>query len=403
MSAAATSASTPTSTPRSTPAPARLLSLATATPHNRVPQAALALAASACCSARVARLLPRLYARSGVGHRGCAVFPTPAGLAPAAKHADSPGAPSANGPEVQAWAAAIRGVFPAPDPGSSPDAPAGPDVAARMALYQRAALPLATEAAQKALAEARLPGDAIDHLVTVSCTGFAAPGVDLALFGTLGLRPDAARTHVGFMGCHGAMNGLRVADALARSQPGCRVLLICVEVCTAHFRYGDEGLTANALFADGAAAAVLGCEPAPGPALRAQTSLVLPDSQNAMTWSIGPGGFEMTLSPAVPDLIATQLPGVLLPWLAAHDLGPADIGGWAIHPGGPRVIDAVGEALGLPPTATEPAHTLLRDHGNMSSPTVLFLVDRLRRERPGQPIVAMAFGPGLTAEIALLR
>ena len=350
-----------------------------------MPQAALAEAAAACCSPRVARLLPRLYARSGVDTRGCAVFPTPAG--------------SADRDAESAFVAAIRGVFPPP----TPEAPAGPDVAARMAMYRKAALPLASAAARDALTEAGTDAAGIDHLVTVSCTGFAAPGVDLALMSELGLAPSTTRTHVGFMGCHGAMNGLRVAGALAAAHPGSRVLLVCVEVCTAHFRYGDEGLTANALFADGAAAAVLAAGDDDGLRLVDQASLVLPDSTDAMTWSIGANGFEMTLSPAVPALIADRLPGILLPWLARHGLTPGEISGWAIHPGGPRVIESVGEALALPPSALEPSRTLLRDHGNMSSPTVLFLLDRLRRERPDAPLVALAFGPGLTAEAALFR
>ncbi|BAM04518.1 type III polyketide synthase [Phycisphaera mikurensis] len=360
----------------------RIAGLGTALPGNSVPQAALAEAAASCCSPRVARLLPRLYARSGVERRGCAVFPAPG--VPADR--DAP----------EAYVAAIRGVFAAP----SPRRPLGPGVAERMRMYRDAALPLAAEAARDALADAGAEPAAIDHLVTVSCTGFAAPGVDLALLGTLGLPPATSRTHVGFMGCHGAMNGLRVAGALAAAEPGCRVLLVCVEVCTAHFRYGDAGLTANALFADGAAAAVVTADAGRGRSLTGRASLVLPGSADAMTWAIGAHGFEMSLSPAVPALIAERLPGVIGPWLARHGLTPAGVAGWAIHPGGPRVIDAVGEALGLGPAALAPSHALLREHGNMSSPTVLFLVDRLRRS-PG-PLVALAFGPGLTAEAALL-
>ena len=364
----------------------RILGLATAAPDNRVPQAALAEAAAACCSPRVARLLPRLYARSGVATRGCAVFPTPAGLA-----ANPSADPSADRCPHDAWVAAIRGVFPP----ATKECPDGPGVAERMKLYRAAALPLAAAAAGRALAEAGLNPSGIDQLVTVSCTGFAAPGVDLALMTELGLPPETARTHVGFMGCHGAMNGLRVAGALAAAKPGRRVLLVCVEVCTAHFRYGDKGLTANALFADGAAAAVISSdEGGGGPTLVDHASLVLPDSGDAMTWDIGANGFEMTLSPAVPGLIADQLPGVAGPWLARHGLRPADIAGWAIHPGGPRVISAVGEALGLPASALAPSHALLREHGNMSSPTVLFLLERLQQNPTKRPLRPPRLRPG---------
>ena len=302
---------------------------------------------------------------------------------------------------------------------------ANPTTAERMARFAAEAGPLALRASSAALDAAAVDPAAITHLVTVCCTGFQAPGFDLDLIQALPLAADVARTQVGFMGCHGALNGLRVAHAFAQADAGARVLLCALELCSLHQQLGwhPERVVANALFADGAAATVLAADGPPaagaesgagaGPGqvtmpvappwrLLASGSTVLPDSADAMAWTIGDHGFEMGLSPRVPALIAARLAPWLDGWLAARGLDRAAIGSWALHPGGPRLLESVRDCLGLPASAIEPSTTVLREYGNMSSATILFILDRLRLAGAPLPCVALAFGPGLCVEAALL-
>jgi prepilin-type processing-associated H-X9-DG protein len=302
---------------------------------------------------------------------------------------------------------------------------ANPTTAERMARFAAEAGPLALRASSAALDAAAVDPAAITHLVTVCCTGFQAPGFDLDLIQALPLAADVARTQVGFMGCHGALNGLRVAHAFAQADASARVLLCALELCSLHQQLGwhPERVVANALFADGAAATVLAADGPPaagaesgagaGPGqvtmpvappwrLLASGSTVLPDSADAMAWTIGDHGFEMGLSPRVPALIAARLAPWLDGWLAARGLDRAAIGSWALHPGGPRLLEAVRDCLGLPASAIEPSTAVLREYGNMSSATILFILDRLRLAGAPLPCVALAFGPGLCVEAALL-
>jgi predicted naringenin-chalcone synthase len=208
------------------------------------------------------------------------------------------------------------------------------------------------------------------------------------------------------MGCHAAINALRAATAFAAQDPAARVLVCAVELCSLHFQYGPDPdkAVANALFADGAAAAVVGGLPGPGRwGIASAASYLVPDTADAMTWRIGDHGFEMTLSPDVPEILREHLGPWLRAWLGDHGLSSADIGSWAIHPGGPKVITTVAACLDLPDSAVAESRAVLAEHGNMSSPTVLFIVDRLRRRHAGGPCVALAFGPGLVAEAVLLR
>ncbi|HEY1376945.1 MAG TPA: type III polyketide synthase [Gemmataceae bacterium] len=282
----------------------------------------------------------------------------------------------------------------------------GPPTSVRMKTYEDHALPLARQAAAAALADAGLDPATVTHLVTVSCTGFAAPGVDVGLIKRLGLRPTTERTHVGFMGCHGALNGLRVARGYADADPAARVLVCAVELCSLHYHYGwnPKRMVANALFADGAAA-VVGGQSDGGEHWRvaATGSCLFPDSEYAMTWSVGDHGFDMTLSTRVPNLIAANLRPWAERWLRQQGLAVADIKSWAVHPGGPRVLTDVEAALGLAPDMTAVSREVLGECGNMSSPTVLFLLDRLRRRGAPLPCAALGFGPGLVVEAALIR
>ena len=281
----------------------------------------------------------------------------------------------------------------------------GPTTAQRMQHYAELAPPLAIEASRQALSRSRLPADAITHLVTVSCTGFVAPGVDRALIVGLKLPPTVQRTHVGYMGCHGALNGLRVASAFTGSDPSARVLMCAVELCSLHYHYQNSvgTMIANALFADGAAA-VVGVPAAAAPdawRVSATGSCLMPDSASAMTWTIGNHGFEMTLGRQVPALIGRCLRPWLEGWLQQHGLTVEQVGTWAIHPGGPRILQAVEESLALSATATAASRAVFAECGNMSSPTILFILERLRRQAP-RPCVALGFGPGLVAEAVLL-
>jgi predicted naringenin-chalcone synthase len=216
------------------------------------------------------------------------------------------------------------------------------------------------------------------------------------------------------MGCHGALNGLRVARAFTIAEPGARVLLCATELCSLHYHYGwdPQKTIANAIFGDGAAA-VAGAGSASesrGTASRpdawrltASGSCVFPDSADAMTWTVRDHGFEMTLSKKVPGLIATHLRPWLAEWLERHGVVLGEVASWAVHPGGPRIVDAVEEALALPRELTAVSRAVFAEHGNMSSPTVLFILEALCRRGAPRPCVALGFGPGLTAEAALFR
>ena len=299
----------------------------------------------------------------------------------------------------------------------------GPTTAARMALYAAEAGPLALRASAAALAESAFAAESVTHLVTVSCTGFGAPGVDFALITGLGLEPPVQRTHVGFMGCHGALNGLRVANAFATADPAARVLVCAVELSSLHYYYGSaaDKLIANAIFADGAAAVIGMANPererrggairashpvahtpgSPEWTLAASGSCLIPDSAADMAWTVGDHGFQMTLSRRVPGLIAARLRPWLEAWLGDNGLSLADVKSWAVHPGGPKIVSAVGESLGLTAEALAPSRRVFAEYGNMSSPTVLFIVRRLREADAPRPCVALGFGPGLVAEAAL--
>lgn len=280
----------------------------------------------------------------------------------------------------------------------------GPTTGDRMARYALEAGALAQAASQRALQDCGIEPREITHLVTVSCTGFSAPGFDISLVRNLQLSPRTARTHVGFMGCHGALNALRVAKAYA-AEPQARVLVCAVELCSLHFQYGSEtsGLVANALFADGAAATVVGQQDSGGWSLAAQGSTLVDDAADAMAWRIGSHGFEMSLSPRLPIWIRRHLPGFIDEWLSSHGLTAADVRTWAVHPGGPRILEACQDALHLDRGDLAASWEVMASYGNMSSPTLLFVLQQLKSQQAPGPCVAIGFGPGLAIETALLR
>lgn len=378
-----------------------LLSIATAVPPRRIAQlAALDVARRTCqASPEELALVERFYRNSGVRSRHSVVLDARNGA-----HETEHDAPAAE-------------FYP---PASGPD-DRGPTTSQRMRRFELEAPPLAIAAARTALERSQVAPADITHIVSLSCTGFHSPGFDVALVQSLGLRASVARTHVGFMGCHAALNGLRVARGYADARPDARVLMVAVELCSLHYQYGSqpERVIANALFADGAAALVgapraanLGVRPsaasaaagdvAAGWSLLANGSTIVPDSHEAMRWLIRDHGFEMTLSPRVPDLILAHLRDWLDGWLGEHGLRTTDVRSWAIHPGGPRILAACGRACDLTEAQLLPSVEVLAEYGDMSSPTVLFILERLRIQRAAGPCVALAFGPGLTIEAALL-
>jgi predicted naringenin-chalcone synthase len=282
----------------------------------------------------------------------------------------------------------------------------GPDTAERMRVYEREVLPLARQACEAALRQAQVRAAAISHLVTVSCTGFAAPGFDIGLIKALALPATVARTHIGFMGCHGACNAVRVARAFVESQVHARVLICAAELSSLHYYYtwNPKRMVGNALFGDGAAALIAGREEDhPSERWRhvASGSCLFPDSEQALTWSIGNHGFDMTLSTRVPNLIAANLASWLRRWLTDLGLSIPQIASWAIHPGGPRILKSVEETLGLAKGTAAASREILEQYGNMSSPTILFILERLRRQAAPLPCVALGFGPGMVVEAML--
>ena len=290
----------------------------------------------------------------------------------------------------------------------------GAGTAARMQAYERFAPPLAHAAASLAFRASGVAAAECTHLVLVSCTGFASPGVDHAIIRSLGLNPGIQRTTIGFMGCHGMLNGLRVAALTARAEPTSRTLVVAVELCSLHFAYGPhpQRLVANTLFADGAAAAMVGVPAAgrsagrscqPPLRLRAHGSQVIADTSGEMSWRIGDDGFLMTLEPSVPTTIRRHLGPWMDAWLAGAGLRRTDVGGWVVHPGGPRILTAVEAALELGRDELAASRRVLARCGNMSSPTVMFALRRMLRRSPARrPLVMLGLGPGLSIETALL-
>ena len=287
-----------------------------------------------------------------------------------------------------------------------------PSTGVRNAVYAREADALFVRAAAAALAGCEgIDAQDVTHVVTASCTGFYSPGPDYRIVRALGLQPSVQRSHVGFMGCYAAFPALRQANAICRADPDAVVLVAAAELCTLHVHVRDDQDTVvgASLFADGAAAAVVtGRDLGPAPALQLDdlASVLTPVGEEAMAWSIGDNGFEMVLGSYVPHIIDEHVESALAPLMArdASLRGSAhhEIEHWAVHPGGRSILDKVETTLGLSTEQMRPSREVLRDFGNMSSATVLFVLrDVLARAAAGERVCAMAFGPGLTVESGL--
>lgn len=290
---------------------------------------------------------------------------------------------------------------------------------ARMQRFLQEAMPLGKEAVAGALADAGLDPADVGLLTVVSCTGYVTPGLDILLARDLGMRESVQRLHIGHMGCYAALPGLGATSdfVTARDKPA---VMLCLELTSLHVQPTTETarsaqptsedlqqMVAHALFSDAAAAVVL--EPGSvGGGLEVVDLVARTDVSTAdhMTWDVTDLGFKMGLSPAVPDVLARHVRPVVEELLGRHGLAVSDVDGWAIHPGGRKIVEVAGEVLGLSEAQLAPSYDVLRDVGNCSSATVLLVLERLAATVEvgvGGTVVAMAFGPGLTLYAALLR
>ncbi|RYZ23202.1 MAG: type III polyketide synthase [Chitinophagaceae bacterium] len=277
-----------------------------------------------------------------------------------------------------------------------------PSLEQRMAVYHKQAPLLSVDAARACLKHNWEAGS-ITHLITVSCTGMSAPGLDLQVMELLGLRPDIFRTSVNFMGCYAALHGLRLADALCATDRNARVLVICTELCTLHFqREGTmDNIASSLLFGDGSAAVLLAPDDAPedGLFIDGFHSEVLPKGRRDMAWELSSTGFLMTLSGYIPDLVEGDFRPIVERALERQGVVAADVSHWCLHPGGKRILDAVNKSMGFAGEELSDSRSVLRDYGNLSSATVLFVLQRmLEKKEPVRKLLAAAFGPGLTVE-----
>ncbi|MEO3776217.1 type III polyketide synthase [Micromonospora sp. B11E3] len=277
----------------------------------------------------------------------------------------------------------------------------------RMRRYQVEALPLGKEAVGRALTAAGLAAGDVGLFVVCSCTGYATPGLDILLARDLGMAPDTQRMFVGHMGCYAALPGLGAAGdfVTARGRPA---LLLCAELTSLHIqpataRVDTQQIVSHALFSDAAVAAVV-VPDGRGYALREVASVTDTSTADHMTWDVTDTGFRMGLSPKVPQVLSAHVRGLVDDLLARHGAGLADVDGWAVHPGGPRILNVVERELALPSDGLAASRATLDEHGNCSSPTVLLILDRLLRAgRPPGRVLMLAFGPGLTLYAALLE
>ncbi len=270
-----------------------------------------------------------------------------------------------------------------------------PNTATRMQVYERAA-PVLLRRTLDCLRLTREERDRIRHVIVTSCTGLYAPGLDFEAIDHLGLDPSTERTMIGFMGCYAAINALKHARHIVRSEPGESVLIINLELCTLHFQETQDlaEVLSYLVFADGCAAGLVSSNPT-GFALDSFQAVQIPGTRDLITWNIREQGFDMLLSGRVPQEISASL--------ARHAESiagrPGEVDLWAVHPGGRSVLDAVAHALELAPPAMAASRAILSRFGNMSSATVMFVLRELMATaRAGQRGCAMSFGPGLTAE-----
>jgi len=286
---------------------------------------------------------------------------------------------------------------------------------ARNDLYMAEAVPLGQNVICAGLDQSGIQPTDIDDFIVVSCTGFNIPGLDLQLAGLLGMRTDLHRSCILGMGCYGAFPGMRRASEAAQANPGSLTLMLSIELCSLHMQFdqSSENVVSTALFADGAAMALIGDELAAsriqskrGPRIIDAKTYCDYSTLDHMSFKVTDTGFRMYLSSYVPDLLAAQVSGFVESLLSANGLRRSDVQHWGIHPGSTKIVDLVQAQLQLTDAQVEPSHNVLYNYGNMSSATILFVLDTIQRcnhPEPDEYGVLLAFGPGLTMEGMLVQ
>ncbi len=287
-----------------------------------------------------------------------------------------------------------------------------PSTKQRLVLFRKHAVHLSVTAAEKCLAKivGQRKSD-ITHLIVVSCTGMYAPGLDIDLIKALGLKSTIERTCINFMGCYAAFNAIKLAHSLCAQDTEAKVLVVCTELCTLHFQREntDDNLLANSLFADGSAALLIEGHPRKGLNLKPISFFceIATEGEHDMAWSVGDWGFEMRLSSYVPDVIKSGIKKLTTALLEKISQGISDITYFAIHPGGKKILEAIESELTLTKDQNHYAYEVLKNYGNMSSPTVVFVLseiwNNLNEQDQGKKILSFAFGPGLTLESMILE
>lgn len=288
-----------------------------------------------------------------------------------------------------------------------------PSTKERNDLYTREGRKLFSETARKVIEGCTgIDSRDITHVVTVSCTGFFAPGPDFYIVKDLGLDAATHRFHIGFMGCYGAFPALKMANAFCLADPEAVVLVVCLELCTLHLEpsHHIDDIIASSVFSDGAAGVIVSARPPDSSSFALQIesllSTIAPDSEGDMAWTIGDHGFDMVLSTCVPRILEANISSIVDTLLDEGGLSFEEIDHWAIHPGGRAILDKVEVGLGLSEDALASSRRVLREYGNMSSATILFVMEEILNAgeiHSGETMYAMAFGPGLTVESALLK
>ncbi len=279
-----------------------------------------------------------------------------------------------------------------------------PTLEHRMKLFNQFAPGLSAEAIRNCLKN-RISPKEITHLITVTCTGLSAPGLDLQLVELLDLPRNIFRTSVNFMGCYAAVHALKLADTICKSEPDARVMIVCTELCTLHFQQevSSDNITSSLLFGDGSAAVLVTGESDKTEGLRIQGfyAEIIPRGKQDMSWELSSTGFEMTLRSYVPNLIEEDFKNLVDNALKKLRLTGESITDWCIHPGGRKILEAIEKSLKLPKEKLDACYEVLHDFGNMSSPTILFVLDRLLNKFQNgaqHTVFGAAFGPGLTME-----
>lgn len=284
-----------------------------------------------------------------------------------------------------------------------------PGTERRNDLYTLEAKKLFVEVAESLIKNSNFQTCQITHLITVSCTGFYAPGPDFDIIRALGLDPSIERYHLGFMGCYASIPAIKMADQICRANKDASVMVVSVELCTIHFQANSkpDNILSASVFADGGAGIIMSNQKPveKGIAVHGFASTILEKGASDMAWSIGDNGFSMVLSSYIPDLLKEGIDPFLGPALDRFGITTEQIGQWCVHPGGRAILDRIEEAVHLPPDALNASRKVLSGYGNMSSATILFVLHELQQQshrEKNSRILAMAFGPGLTMETALL-